>query len=198
MRSAVVTGAARGLGAAVALRLAVEGWQVLALDACTDDVSIGYPLATPGELSAVVERGEGRIVGRQLDVRDPSALAAAVHWAESEFGGLDAAVASAALIGGGAPLWQTPDAVRDAIWAVDVAGTWNLAAAAVPAMLRRPPPAAAGSWRSPQPRASGAAHPGGLLRRRLHPVVGMVRALAQDLPRVRGDASRCRPARWTP
>jgi SDR family mycofactocin-dependent oxidoreductase len=180
-RAAIVTGAARGLGAAVAVRLAAEGWLVLALDACADDPAVGYPLGTPEQLAEVVDQGGGRILGRQMDVRDADALTTAVQLAEREFGGLDAAVAAAAVIGGGAPLWQTPASVRDAIWAVDVAGVWNLAAAAVPAMLRRPTP------RSGRFVAiASSAGDRGLLQLSAycaakHAVVGMVKALAQDL-----------------
>ncbi|HEX2809926.1 MAG TPA: SDR family oxidoreductase, partial [Kineosporiaceae bacterium] len=89
--------------------------------------------------------------------------------------------AAAAVIGGGEPLWQTPPAVRDAIWAVDVAGVWNLAAAAVPAMLRRPVPR---TGRFVAVASSAAER--GLLHLSAycaakHAVVGLVRALAHDL-----------------
>jgi SDR family mycofactocin-dependent oxidoreductase len=177
----VVTGAARGLGAEVAVRLARQGWRVLAVDACADDPAVGYPLARPEDLAEVVARGEGRIVPLVADVREAYALTCAVDRAESEFGGLDAAVAAAAVIGGGTPLWETPQKVREAIWDVDVAGVWNLAAAAVPALLRRAEPRS-GRFVA---IASSAGHRGLLHLSAYcaakHAVVGMVRALAQDL-----------------
>jgi SDR family mycofactocin-dependent oxidoreductase len=192
-RAAVVTGAARGLGAEVALQLAAQGWRVLALDACADDPAVGYPLATPDQLAGVVERGAGRILGRQLDVRDAAAVTAAVALAEREFGGLDAAVAAAAVIGGGEPLWQTPDAVRDAIWAVDVAGVWNLAAAAVPAMLRRPAPRTGRFVAIASSAADrGLLHLSAYCAAK-HAVVGLVRALAHDLRGTGVNASAVSP-----
>lgn len=178
-RVAVVTGAARGIGAAVVGALAAEGWSVVAVDACADDPAVGYPLARPEELAAVCAATGA--VAVQADVRDREALAAAVALAEQRFGGLDAAVAAAGVIGGGTPLWETPDPVRDAVWDVDLGGVWNLAAAAVPALLRRPEPRA-GRFVA---IASAAAHRGLLHLAAYcaakHAVVGLVRGLAHDL-----------------
>ena len=53
-RVAVVTGAARGIGAATVLGLAATGWAVVAVDRDTDDPRLPYPMGTPAELDAVV------------------------------------------------------------------------------------------------------------------------------------------------
>src|SRR4051794_26292278 len=102
MRVAVVTGAARGIGAATVQRLVDEGWSVVAVDACEDDPAVGYPMARREELDALV-RADGRVRAVVADVRDLGALQQAVDIAVETYGGLDAAFAVAGVIacGGG-------------------------------------------------------------------------------------------------
>jgi SDR family mycofactocin-dependent oxidoreductase len=144
-RLALVTGAARGIGAATVLELARQGWAVLAVDHGHDDPSLPYALATPADLAAVVSAaeqvgGSGSTQAFVADVRDPAALLAAVSFAEATFGGVDAAIACAGVIAGGVPQWQVPLEQEQAVLDVDLGGVLNLARAAVPALLRRPVP----------------------------------------------------------
>ncbi|MDQ1719410.1 MAG: hypothetical protein QOE71_3271 [Pseudonocardiales bacterium] len=145
-RVALVTGAARGIGAATVLALASEGWCVLAVDSATDDPALGYPMGTAEELSDVVREGNrrsgtaGRVRSYSADVRDLAALQAAVTEAEQQWGGLDAALAVAGVIAGGAPLWEVPVERERTVLEVDLGGVLNLARVAVPALLRRPVP----------------------------------------------------------
>ena len=55
-------------------------------------------------------------------------------------GGLDAAIAAAGVIAGGVPLWEMPEDQQRAVLDIDLGGVLALARAAVPALLRRPPP----------------------------------------------------------
>lgn len=135
-RVALVTGAARGIGAATVRALVGRGWSVLAVDLAEDDAALPYGLGTEAELAATVG------VPFTADVRDPAALAAAVAEAERRWGGLDAAIACAGVIGGGVPAWQVPADVQRAVLDVDLGGVLNLATAAIPALLRRPEPRA--------------------------------------------------------
>lgn len=176
MRVALVTGAARGIGAATVARLVADGYRVLALDACS-----GPPLATHDDLDAVVAAHGDAVVGRVVDVRDGPGLRAAVDDAVARWGHLDVAVAAAGVIHGGQPLWETPVEVLDELWDVVAKGVWNTAAAAVPAMLAGPDPS---RCRFVAVASAAATH--GLFHLAAynatkHAVVGIVKGLAADL-----------------
>lgn len=161
-RVALVTGAAGGIGAATVARLVGQGYDVVGVD------------LEPADESDVF----AHVVG---DVRDRSVLKGAVDFALTRWGRLDVAVAAAAVIAGGQPLWETSDEELQDLWDVDVRGVWNTAAVAVPAMLAGPNPAgcrfvavasAAGSY--------GLFHLAGYNAVK-HAVVGLVKGLAADL-----------------
>jgi SDR family mycofactocin-dependent oxidoreductase len=180
-RVAIVTGAARGIGAAVVDGLAGAGWTVVAVDRCADVEGVDYPMSQPADLEAVAARWPGQVQAVIADVRDADALAAAIAQAEHDHGGLDAAVAAAAVIIGGKALWDEPPQTLATLWDVNVRGTWQLAAAAVPALLRRPEPRS-GRFVAV---ASAAGHRGlwhlAAYVSAKHAVVGLVLGLAADL-----------------
>ncbi|KAA9158439.1 SDR family oxidoreductase [Amycolatopsis acidicola] len=179
-RVAVVTGAGRGIGAAVVNQLAGDGWSVVAVDICEDLPGVPYPLARREDLAALAAKWP-QVRDFVADVRDPGAMRDAVALAESEFGGLDAAVGAAAVMAGGKPLWETEDGDWDALFDTGVRGVFNLARAAVPALLRRPEPRA-GRFVA---LASAAGHKGlwhlAGYNAAKHAVVGLIRGLATDL-----------------
>ena len=88
---AFITGAARGMGRAHAVKLASEGADVIAIDVCAEFDSTDYPGSTTEDLAETVSLVEGlggRILARQTDVRDPEAVQAVVaresrSWAAS-------------------------------------------------------------------------------------------------------------------
>lgn len=180
----MITGAGRGIGAAVARRLAADGWSLMLTDAGRDDPLLDYPLAGTVELADVAEECRslgGRALHRTADVRDGAALREAVAAAAGEFGGLDAAVAAAGAISGGPPAWETSPEVWTHMLEVNAGGAYRLAAAAVPALLARPEPrsgrfvaVASTAGTRPMPRLAAYAAAKAA-------VVGFVRSLAADL-----------------
>ncbi len=181
MNVAVVTGAARGIGAATVRALVADGWRVIAIDRARDDPAMPYRLGSEADLAALGSDLGAAVHPFVADVREPAALGAAVAEAESRWGGVDAAVAAAAVIAGGAPQAEVPLEQERAVLDVDLGGALNLARAAIPALLRRPQPrsgrfvavASAAAVRGlPMLAAYCAAKAG---------VTGLIRALAAEL-----------------
>jgi SDR family mycofactocin-dependent oxidoreductase len=178
---ALVTGGARGIGAAVGRRLADDGWLVALVDATVDDPALAYPLATADDLAASVAACAGTAVGLTADVRDQGAIDAAVAEVLARFGRLDAVVAGAGAIVGGRPLWETDDDEWRTMLEVNLTGTWRTIRAAVPALLARPEPRAGRVVAI----ASAAAIDGlprlGAYTAAKHGVAGLIKALAVEL-----------------
>ncbi len=178
---AVVTGAARGIGAATVDRLVGGGWQVVAVDVCADDPSLNYSLANAAELDALGAKHSGSVLTMIGDVRSHLDMQAAVEAAVSTFGGLTAAVGVAGVVSGGQPLWELPDAQWNVQFDVNVVGVRNLATAAVPVLLEQDAPRSG--------RFVAVSSAAGMLGLRKlsgysaskHAVIGMIKSLAADL-----------------
>lgn len=186
-RVAVVTGAARGIGAATVIRLAGAGWSVVAIDRCADDPRVPYHLGTEEDMVAVVERArevrgsDDSLVYIVGDAASGGDMARAVHEAEQHFGGVDAVIAVAGVIAGGVPLWEMPVEQQDAVLEVNLKSVLIAARIGIPALLRRREPragrfvavaSAAATRGLPMLAAYCAAKAG---------VTGLVRALAAEL-----------------
>jgi 2-dehydro-3-deoxy-L-rhamnonate dehydrogenase (NAD+) len=108
MTRAVVTGGARGLGAATAVRLAADGVEVIRVDIAGDcDV--------------------------ELDITDESAVAAAA----GRIGAVDILVNSAGIVGPNTPLLSTTSEQWRSVLDVNVVGTVAMMRAFVPGMVER-------------------------------------------------------------
>jgi SDR family mycofactocin-dependent oxidoreductase len=152
---AFVTGAARGQGRSHALRLAQEGCDIIALDACATPGWLSYPLATEADLARTVKEVEAldrRIVARKADIRDLAAVEAVLDEGTAELGGrLDIVAANAAIMSWPTDTWAIDvDEFRELI-DVTLTGTFITIKAAVPVMI------AAGNGGSVILTSSGAA-----------------------------------------
>ena len=139
-KSAIVTGAARGIGRAIALALAAAGADVMGLDICGPvNPSMVYPPSTPRNsrnTGKMVEKLGRRWIGIQADVRDLNALKAAAERADKEFGKIDITVANAAIQIYG-PLAETTDANWNDVIGVNLTGAANTMRAVLPYMIPR-------------------------------------------------------------
>jgi 3-oxoacyl-[acyl-carrier protein] reductase len=113
---AIVTGASRGIGAAVAERLANDGFTVV----------INYSGdAKPAEaLARKIEAKGGRALTAKADVSDPKAVRGMFDAAEAAFGGVDVLVNNAGIMKL-AKIADTDDALFDQHVAVNLKGTFN-------------------------------------------------------------------------
>jgi 3-oxoacyl-[acyl-carrier protein] reductase len=115
-RVAIVTGASRGIGAAVAERLGRDGFVVVINFA--DD-------AKPAEaLARKIETAGGRALTARADVSDPAAVRGMFDAAEAAFGGVDVLINNAGIMKL-AKIADSDDALFDRHVAVNLKGTFN-------------------------------------------------------------------------
>ncbi|QYB00197.1 SDR family NAD(P)-dependent oxidoreductase (plasmid) [Rhodococcus sp. USK10] len=136
--TALVTGAARGQGRSHAIRMAQEGANVIATDACQPITSIPYPLASKADLDEterlIAATGAG-VVTHIADVRDQDTMDAAVTAGIDRFGRLDIICANAGVLSM-APSWQITETQWADLIDINLGGVWRTTKAAVPAMLQ--------------------------------------------------------------
>ncbi|MEU5697031.1 SDR family oxidoreductase [Actinosynnema sp. NPDC020468] len=107
---ALVTGAAGGIGSAIATGLAKAGYRV-----AVADLDKGAALRHAEAIGAL---------GVEMDVREQHSVRAAVARTLHELGPIDVLVHAAGVVGGGGPLLTLPVEAVDAVLAVNVRGTF--------------------------------------------------------------------------
>ena len=139
-KSALVTGAARGIGQAICAALAAAGAEVMGLDICgVAAPNLTYPPATPDQLAQtgkMVEGAKRRWIPVKADIRDAKAIKAAVDRAIKDFGKLDILVANASIQAYG-PFAETSEEDWNNVININLVGTANTLRAALPHMLSR-------------------------------------------------------------
>src|ERR1700712_3311142 len=135
---AFVTGAARGQGRSHAVRLAEEGADIIAVDICRGFEDSTAPAATPEDLAEtadMVKNLDRRIVTEIVDVRDFTALQAAVDNGVEQLGRLDVIVANAGVGSKGVKLHKMAEATWQETIDVNLSGVWKTVKAGVPHLV---------------------------------------------------------------
>lgn len=113
---AIVTGASRGIGAAIAARLAGDGFTVI--------VNYAGGAAAAQSVVREIEKTGGKAIAAQADVSDAEAVTRMFDSAEAAFGGVDVLVNNAGIMDN-APLAEVSDAAFDRQIAINLKGTFN-------------------------------------------------------------------------
>ena len=126
-KTALVTGASRGIGAAVALRLASEGATVVVNYAGSREAALGV-------VDAIVAAG-GRASAVQADVSDPAACTALVEGVVTEYGAIDILVNNAGITRDGL-IVRMSDEDWSAVINTNLTGVFSVTRAAARHMMR--------------------------------------------------------------
>jgi 3-oxoacyl-[acyl-carrier protein] reductase len=112
----LVTGASRGIGMAIAERLARDGFKLI--------INYSGDAAPAEQLVRKLEGAGAQAIAVKADVSDPRAVREMFDAAETTFGGIDVLVNNAAIMAL-APIAETDDASFDRHIAVNLKGTFN-------------------------------------------------------------------------
>jgi 2-dehydro-3-deoxy-L-rhamnonate dehydrogenase (NAD+) len=125
-RVAIVTGAARGIGKAIASRLSAEGAAVVIADVDRQAAEVAAKeLEAPGR----------KIMVSVVDVSDPAQVAAMVQSVLQHLARIDILVNNAGIVGEVIPIRETSDAEWHRVMGVNLHGVFHCSRAVLPAML---------------------------------------------------------------
>jgi NAD(P)-dependent dehydrogenase (short-subunit alcohol dehydrogenase family) len=132
-KTAIVTGAARGVGRACALSFAEQGADLVLVDIAADLPGVPYPLGSPSQLehtADVCRRRGATVLTVRADLRDDAAVRAAVACAVDRFGRIDVVVNNAGIAApSGQPVHRTTSEDWQLMLDVNLSGAWRMISA---------------------------------------------------------------------
>jgi NAD(P)-dependent dehydrogenase (short-subunit alcohol dehydrogenase family) len=140
-KTAVITGAARGLGRECAVRFAEEGADLVLIDVAADIEGVGYPMGSGNQLrhtAKLCEAHGGAVLTAEVDVRDLGQIESAIGAAVDRFQSIDVLVNNAGIA---APSGANLDEIAEPDWAlmldIDLSGAWRMIKVVAPLMVAR-------------------------------------------------------------
>lgn len=128
-KTAFITGASRGIGKAIALRLAAEGANiVVAAKSIEENVKLGGTIYSAAQ---EIEAAGGKALAAQCDIRDEMQIHNTVEKAVERFGGIDILINNASAISL-TPIEQTEPKRYDLMNDINVRGTFFVSRACIP------------------------------------------------------------------
>jgi len=128
-KTAFITGASRGIGKAIALKLAAEGANIIvAAKSVAENPKLGGTIFTAAQ---EIENAGGKALAVQCDIRDEEQIQIAVDKAIERFGGIDILVNNASAISL-TPTEQTEAKRFDLMHDINVRGTFFVCKSCIP------------------------------------------------------------------
>ncbi|MER6169103.1 SDR family oxidoreductase [Streptomyces violaceorubidus] len=129
-KTALVTGAARGIGRATAVALAAEGADLALLDVGGDIPGVPYPLGSESQLdhtATLCRKAGASVLTAHTDVRDGRAVREAVTAVGDRFGRLDIVVNNAGIAApSGKPVHEIDEEEWGLMIDIDLTGAWRV------------------------------------------------------------------------
>jgi NAD(P)-dependent dehydrogenase (short-subunit alcohol dehydrogenase family) len=126
-QAALITGATRGIGLALARALATQG---------CDLILTGRSPSALARIRRELSRGKRRILAEPCDVRDPSSVDSLFRATRKQFGQLEILINNAGIAHPNLPIDQLPFALWKDVMATNLDGMFLITQAALPLMKR--------------------------------------------------------------
>lgn len=136
---ALITGAARGIGRAQAVRFAQEGAEIIGIDLCGPVDTVVVPPSTHDDLAetaAQVRAVGGRMITAVADVRERELLRTAIDSGIREYGGLDIVCATAGITSRGLAA-ELPEETWRTMLDVNLTGVFHTCQVTAPHLIAR-------------------------------------------------------------